>query len=531
MPRTRLFSWCRRPFNQALAAERSSEAPTITRRTFLKLSAGVMATLALPSVSFALPKAKIPKTPVVIVGGGTAGLVTAYRLMKAGVPCEVYEASSRFGGRMFTHEGFNTDGMFCELGGELVDTVHEELISLCEELGLPLEAFADEETNLSGPVYYFEGRAYTQAEVFEAFRPLAKKILADLKKAFPDGEVRMPTYLDTANAQALDDMSLAAYLDQQTEVSPWLRNMLKVAYTGEYGLEADEQSALNLLLLIGTDDEEFALYGDSDEAMRIKGGNGKLPQALVEKLRGQVPLKTGYQLKGICQLPSGALELDFDHCNQPWLVQADRVVLAMPFTVLREIPTVMNLPLSEVKKRCIAELGYGTNTKQMMGFSSRFWREAPHTVTGEVLTDLPAQAFWETSRLQPGKSGIITNFLGGKAGKEATLKQWEQAMPDLDRVYGREVRALHDGNAICFNWSRNPLALGSYSCPRPGQYTRIIGSAHLPELEGRLFFAGEHCSQIWPGYMNGAVDSGNVAASQILDTLAKAPQAALVGSA
>ena len=63
-------------------------------------------------------------SPVAILGAGIAGLTAAYRLQKAGVPCEIFEASDRTGGRMFTRYDFNKDGMFCELGGELVDTDH-----------------------------------------------------------------------------------------------------------------------------------------------------------------------------------------------------------------------------------------------------------------------------------------------------------------------------------------------------------------------------------------------------------------------
>src|SRR5690348_9252230 len=51
--------------------------------------------------------------PVVILGAGTAGLTAAYRLTKAGVPCVVYEAAKRVGGRMYTQHNFNSEGMFC----------------------------------------------------------------------------------------------------------------------------------------------------------------------------------------------------------------------------------------------------------------------------------------------------------------------------------------------------------------------------------------------------------------------------------
>ncbi|HRE45683.1 MAG TPA: FAD-dependent oxidoreductase, partial [Terricaulis sp.] len=55
----------------------------------------------------------------------------------------LYEASDRFGGRMFTRRDFNDDGQFCELGGELVDTGHTALRDLASELGVGIERFPE----------------------------------------------------------------------------------------------------------------------------------------------------------------------------------------------------------------------------------------------------------------------------------------------------------------------------------------------------------------------------------------------------
>jgi monoamine oxidase len=196
----------------------------------------------------------------------------------------------------------------------------------------------------------------------------------------------------------------------------------------------------------------------------------------------------------------------------------------MPFSVLRHVSGVFALPLPPVKKQCIAEWGYGTNSKLMLGFRSRFWREGdgapstnhsmPPANSGEVYSDLSSQAFWETSRLQPGGSGILTNFLGGNTGRRAHPGQWRQAMDDLGVLYP-QAAAQADGNRLLMNWHHQPWARGSYSCPRPGQYTTLMGVAGEPELNGRLFFAGEHCSVDWAGYMNGAAHSALQVTAQI----------------
>lgn len=327
----------------------------------------------------------------------------------------------------------------------------------------------------------------------------------------------VPTYQQPYNAQWLDKMTLAEYLDRQTQVAPWLLRLIKVAYTGEYGMDPQHQSALNLLVLIGTDTtDDFHMFGVSDEAMRVQGGNSNLVEALINALQGTVPIHTRHQLKRVQDMGDD-LRLTFRTREGEFDKMASRVVLALPFSVLRDMDGLSGLAMSAVKKQAIDEWGYGTNSKQMIGFRSRFWRQPTASLpahTGEIYADLPSQCYWETSRLQAGESGILTNFLGGEAGHSASDQQWRNALGELSLLYPKVADEV-DGNRIFFNWGRNPGSRGSYTCPKPGHYTTLIGVAGEPELGGRLFFAGEHCSVDWAGYMNGAVQSGNQAAEKI----------------
>jgi monoamine oxidase len=67
------------------------------------------------------------------------------------------------------------------------------------------------------------------------------------------------------------------------------------------------------------------------------------------------------------------------------------------------------------------------------------------------------------------------------------------------------------------NWPKHPFVRASYTCPLVGQFTTLLGAAATPELGGRLIFAGEHTSPDFSGFMNGAVESGNRAAREILE--------------
>src|SRR5580765_6706417 len=161
MSRTPLFAAVRKALarsaqDQGLVLHRSS---ALTRRKLLRLSAAAAGAAALsPVLDWSANAKQRPKGPVAIVGGGVAGLTAAYRLQAAGAKPVIFEASNRWGGRMFTQYDFYK-GMFCELGGEFVDTNHEDLQKLATELGVELEKLVAEGDGED--LYFFGGKFHT----------------------------------------------------------------------------------------------------------------------------------------------------------------------------------------------------------------------------------------------------------------------------------------------------------------------------------------------------------------------------------
>ena len=266
----------------------------------------------------------------------------------------------------------------------------------------------------------------------DAFRPIAARIEADLATIGGDASV---TYREPNGAGPLDRMSIAEWLDR-AGVAGWMRTLLSVGYTTEYGLEPDRQSALNLLLMIDPAPDPFKIYGDSDERYHVRGGNDLIVGALARRLESSI--ETGSVLEAVSTRAGGGFRLDVRRGGATRAVDADEVVLALPFTLLRDVRLDVELP--PAKRKAIAELGYGTNAKLMVGFDERVWRTA-HRSNGSVLADLPFQSTWETSRAQRGRSGVLTNFTGGAQGVavgEGT------ARAQADRV-ARELEAVFPG--------------------------------------------------------------------------------------
>lgn len=518
MSRTPLFDMLRRAARLSRASRRPGAPPLDeliamdrerrSRRSFLKgaLAVGAAAAIgATPGCS-----SGGDGTRVAIVGAGIAGLTAAWVLKKAGVIADIYEAAERIGGRMMTATSLLAPGQTTDLGGEFIDSDHTDLLDLVSEMGLDLyDVLAPSEVGLKSDAYFFGGVHRTVEEVITAFDPLAAQIAADYDAV---GDV---TYKDEAGGTALDKMSLDVYLDN-IGASGWIRDLLAVAYVTEYGLEMSEQSALNFIFLIGTDTTSgFKIFGDSDERYTVKGGSQRVVDEMGKRMADQINL--GQRLVRIASDGEGyTLDFELLETGTTVTVDADLVLLAIPFTILREIDIQVDLP--PAKKKAIDELGYGTNAKILVGFDKRIWREQGYS--GYTYADLPFQLAWDCSRQQDGDTGGLTLYSGGKpglaVGQGSAASQAAELMKGMEQVYPG-VTATMNGNTARFHWPTYNLCKGSYACYLPGQWTTIAGAEI--EAVGNLFFAGEHTSYDFQGFMGGGAQTGRMAAEDMLKVL------------
>lgn len=493
------------------------QSHSLTRRSFLGGSAGLAGLAMAGCRPFRAPETAASAGvrsggEVVIVGAGIAGLTAAWRLHQAGVPVRVLEAQDRIGGRMYSLRNFFPDGQVCELGGELIDTGHVHMRFLAEELGIPLDDFVLDGPSLSRELFHFDGRAIAEHEIVEAFVPVSDRIVRDL--ATIEGDI---SYQETGGAEALDRMTLAEWLDRSglSGTSGWFRELLDVGYTTEFGLEIDRQSALNLLLMIDPNPSPFRIYAGSDERFHVRGGNDRIPLTLAERLGDRI--ETGVRLEAVSRSADGGFRCSVRRGQSSEELRADHLVLAIPFTLLRQVRLDLDLP--PVKRRAIQELGYGTNAKLMTGFARRVWRTRGSN--GTTLSDLPYQISWETSRMQPGEHGILTNFTGGRHGEElgqgSPADQAARFVADLEKVFPGVAAARAGMKEARFHWPSFEWTRGSYSCYLPGQWTGFGGAEG--ERVGNLHFAGEHCSRVAAGFMEGGCETGEGVARAILADL------------
>jgi monoamine oxidase len=439
-------------------------------------------------------------TSVLVAGAGLAGLSAAYDLMSMGADVTVVDARERVGGRVWTiHEGF-TNRQHAEAGGDVIDEEQQAIRQLSASLGLKLTRILRGGFGAVRPGPDGRPRLITRSGV-RGWERLSRE-LDTLVRRYRTVEQRW----DSPIAADISRRSVAHWLDEARADEE-----LRVAATSLRGFFLADPDELSLIALV----DQFA---NGDQAWpaahyRISGGNDRLPAALAEKLGTRVQL--GSELVAV-SVRGQHIHASIKHQRATATMTADYIVFAMPASLLRRVPIVPALPTPQ--HQAIASLDYGRATKTLLQFDRRFWRGAGRPrAFGSAL---PFGAAWEGNEEQAGKPGILSLLAGGGA---STATQAEVAADGIARFAagfswlgnGQAAQLLASRQVV---WETDPFARGGYA---------FFGASFNPGLRewlarpaGRLFFAGEHTSLRWQGYMNGAVESGRRAALEIRATAA-----------
>lgn len=507
--------WVKQQENPPEAQADGESAKPKSRREFLR---GSLATGGL----FAAGGMWLPRKPrgrrlpgagqqasVAIVGAGLAGLTAAYRLKQNNVQFTLYEGGPFLGGRVQTLRGFFQQGQTVERGGESIDTAHSRLRSLVQELGLGLVdtfAFSVPGTN---PIYHCQGSRLSYAELAWGLLLLYPRAQIDAWNAgWP-----ITYFQSTPGARTLDQMSAYQWIETRIQgghSSPF-GCFFGEAMTALFGRDTADMSSLNAV---------FSIVGypgavASDERYRTREGNNTIAQIMGQSVANETRLSHG--LVAAQTLPSGKTRLHFAAGGVVQQVDYDYVVFALPFRTLREAD-ISQLQLSPAKRLAVEQLLMGTNTKLHMQFSDRHW--FGHQWNGESVGDLDCNNSWESTVGQNGQNGILVQLTGGSKGasyNQQTADQYAQEFVNCFDPFAPGLSQKWIGSAALSYWTGSPLQRGSYSSLGVGQFTTLHGSQWLQE--GNTLFAGEHTSKYHPGYMEGAVETGERAADEVLNLI------------
>jgi len=477
---------------------------------------GAMAPMAMAGISRIRGKLSLGGGGVAVVGAGLAGLSCAYELSRSGIAAKVYEASGRVGGRCFTLRGL-FPGQVAERGAEFIGGSHHTMLGYARAFGLQLEDFS----MLPGSTYYhFEGRTWSQAEVVDEFRGFADSIRSDL------GALGNPIADRHSEADELFDlMTLDDYLGLHG-AGGLLRKVVDAAYRSEFGAGIDELGAIGFMRFVHGDRRgKFARIGAfGGEGFHVVDGNDRIATELAARLLS--PVQVGHRLVAISKRSSGRVRLTFDIGGRRVDAEHDAVVLALPFSVLRDVDIDGSLDLPAWKRYAIRHSAMGDSAKLMVGFQRPYWY-LDHGTNGTGYADRARlQSTWESNPYNGSETrAVLTSQIGGADARSMDPRRLQMEanafLADLDAALpGAQKNALRSASgevvAAMYNWSMNPLSKGAYTCHRPGYFTMI--AHHEARAIGNVMFAGEHTSSFyeWQGFMEGAALSGLRAASEVL---------------
>jgi monoamine oxidase len=298
-----------------------------------------------------------------------------------------------------------------------------------------------------------------------------------------------------AAAGELDGVTINDFLRKQG-ASDAVIAVLRMTFLGE---DFDHVSALQ--------DMVWQPFFDRNKKwMNLKGGNDLLPRAFADRLGKRIHY--GAALRKLTQ-DKDKVHLSVTRGGAVEQVDADRVILAIPFSTLRNIE--LDDSFSAQKRAVISKLRYDSASHVFLQSRSRFWIE--QGISGFAQTDLPIRVVLNYTEAQPGPRAILgIETEGTNSRLIAAMKPEERirwSLENVTKVYPEMAENFEGGTSVVRD--DEPWSLGAAAYYAPGEMTTMF--PHVARPEGRVHFPGEHTSELF--VMEGAAQSGIRAAREV----------------
>jgi len=448
---------------------------------------------------------------ILVIGAGAAGLAAARDLSRAGHQVIVLEARDRIGGRVFTHTDRDSP-VPIELGAEFVHGKSPALFQLARAANLKLYEVNERH-------WYFENGELSRSH---AFWKSVERLMNRMKAARTDESLkdflnRLPPDEDTARAKAI----VTRYVE---------------------GFHAADVSRVGIRGLVAANEAADSIEGDT--AFRFERGYSSLIGALCAEAESYGALIHLNTVVKEIRWSAATVIVACDPVGRgadPHLdFSSAAVVLTVPLSILQMdergggIRFVPELPVA--KQAALQKLAMGNVLKINLRFRERFWETAKlwdkdaervsfHEVGFFHYPDAPLPTWWTQL---PIRAPLLVGWTGGPSADRlrtgsgsdlanpATGQVLDQAIQSLARIFripaseiGEQLEAsyIHD-------WATDPFSLGAYS------YVPVDGLEAQKELslpiDNKLYFAGEATAKGHIGTVHGAIQSGQRAATEVL---------------
>ncbi|SQF94089.1 amine oxidase, flavin-containing protein [Paucimonas lemoignei] len=427
----------------------------------------------------------------IVIGGGLAGLTTAYELQAKGWQVTVLEAKPSLGGR----SGLATSEW---IGNTKAQPALNQYLDRFKLTTVPAPEF------VRTPGYLIDGVYFTKADL-----ALKQPATAEAMKRYDETLDNLARSIDNPEnpAQnstlfALDQINVANWLDR-LKLPETARQLINQQIRTRY----DEPSRLSLLYFA----QQSRVYRDIDDrdlrASRLPGGSAVLAEAFAKQIK---TIKTNSPVSAIIQEKDG-VTVKAGAAGY----SADYVVLAVPLRALSKIQ--MTPALDAQHMGAIKGTNYGWRDQIMLKFKTPVW-ESKARMSGEIFSNTGLGMLWIEPAVKGG-ANVVINLSGDNARIMQSFgdKQLvDQVLIRLHTFYP-QARGAYTGYEIR-RYSVDPSTGGSYLAFGPGQISKYWRLWEKPVL--RVAFAGEHTDTLYPGTVEGALRSGQRAASQVQDLAA-----------
>jgi monoamine oxidase len=494
----------------------------LTRRRLIgagaAAGAGALVTGASPAGAKRL---RSRKADAVVVGAGFAGLTAARALAAKGKKVIVLEARNRVGGRVWQHD--LGDGMWSERGGTFVGPTQNHVLDLAKAYGIG--TFDTYDPDGSNNVYYSpSGQRFEWADSGPTgTAPPDPTVIPDLANIVADLDSKATTVpvdapWEAGNARTWDAQTLESYI-RDNQVNPDFITLTDMATRPIFGAEAKELSLLFTLFYIassgdeknvGTFERNFNTRNGAQQ-WRLEGGTALIARKIAKDLKGKIVLRAPVRR---IEQGKGGVTVVSDRVT----VRAKSVIVAVPPALAGRIEYAPLLPFQ--RDQLTQRYGMGALTKVACVYDKPFWREKGFNGTGLDATGLVSATFDDSPPGdKPGK-GIVFGFVGGDKCREFALlskaDRRAKVVEEFTKFWGDEAKNPTDYFETTWateHWTRGcPVGI-------PAVGALLAYGDRLRAPVGRIHWAGTETSTYWNGYMDGAVRSGERAASEVLDEL------------
>jgi monoamine oxidase len=439
---------------------------------------------------------------VVVVGAGFAGLTAARRLVAQGLRVTVLEARPRVGGRTHTVE---LHGTAVDLGGQWIGPGQDRIAALADELGVPTwpQSTSGDDTVCTpdGPVRVAHlAQAMSDddlmgyIELVGSFENICATIDLERPWASPD-------------AEKLDAQTLAQWVHGQ-QPSATVEALFAVGVQAVFAASPSQLSLLHAAFYTASGGGWSSLTDTEGGAQqdRITGGLEPLARRLADDLGDAVHLDQ--PVHRIAQFDD-AVEVH----TATTVHTARRVIVALAPTLAGRI--AYEPPLDGRRDQLTQRMPQGSVIKFHVLYTHPWWRDAG--LSGTVMDMTGAVGVTFDCTPPQGTPGIISGFFEGPHATEGARQgdKWRRdtVVALLTEALGPE--AASPSHYVDLDWSAEPYTRGCYGAHLPtGAWTQVGDTLRAPA--GRIHWAGTETAVRWVGYIDGAIESGQRAADEVL---------------